>query len=608
MRSTTALSSASAAQCTLRVSPLVGPLPPAMAPTPFTAASTTHRGRASARLLASASSPSSASSTPSAWPRGVAAPAQTPGPAPLRPRASLTAALAAATAPARGPVAVRTAATAGPAAPTAQGTEVDFEAVIGIECHVQLLTATKAFCACPNQFGAEPNTHVCPVCLGHPGTLPVPNAEAVTLAVRAGLALGCDIARASKFDRKQYFYPDLPKGYQISQYDEPICSGGRLEAEVDGVQKSFGIIRAHLEEDAGKIVYAGAERLSGADYSLVDYNRAGVPLLEIVSEPDMRSGRDAAAYGEELRRVLRTCGVTDGNMSEGSMRVDVNVSVRPRGSPVYGTRVEIKNMNSFSNMQKAIDFEIDRQVALIKAGRGSEIVMETRLWDEIKLVTKTMRKKEGLADYRYFPEPDLPPLQVTDEFIEQVKASMPELPAAKRARYLSYGLTKGDVAVLTEETATSALYDAVLALGAPTKQAANWIQGDVMAYCKEAKIGMDALQISPAALAEMISLIEGGTISGKIAKDVLPDLLQGKGNKGVKSYIESRGLLMISDEGAVAAMIEKVLQANPKQLEEYRGGKTKLQGFFEGQVMKESKGRVNPGLMKEVLLRMLKGE
>ncbi|GIL57448.1 hypothetical protein Vafri_12668 [Volvox africanus] len=507
-------------------------------------------------------------------------------------------------------VVCRSAATVAPPTQTAAsaGTEVEYEAIIGIECHVQLLTRTKAFCSCPSEFGSQPNSNVCPVCLGHPGTLPVLNAEMVTLAVRAGLALGSEIARISKFDRKQYFYPDLPKGYQISQYDEPICTGGRLEVEVDGQLKSFGIIRAHLEEDAGKIVYAGADRLSGADYSLVDFNRAGVPLLEIVSAPDMRSGRDAAAYGEELRRVLRTCGVTDGNMAEGSMRVDVNVSVRPRGSTVFGTRVEIKNMNSFSNMQKAIDFEIDRQVSLLRAGRGSDIVQETRLWDEIKLVTNTMRKKEGLADYRYFPEPDLPPLNVSDEFIEQVKASMPELPAAKRARYLSLGLTRGDVAVLTDEIATSQLFDAVLALGTAVKPAANWIQGDIMAYCKEAKIGMDALAITPATLAEMVSLIENGTISGKIAKDILPDLLQGKGNKGVRAYIEKQGLLMISDEAAIGAMVDKVLEANQKQLQEFRAGKTKLQGYFEGQVMKESKGRVNPGLMKEILLRKLNGE
>ncbi|KAG2431071.1 hypothetical protein HXX76_009604 [Chlamydomonas incerta] len=597
---TTACQRVGASSTTTSISPLLHAMNPMLAPIPFTAAA--HKSAAAGRVAArglSASAHQCSSASTSAPPTGAA---------PL-PRRALRTAFGAAAAGAAHGVACRAAATAAaPAAPSpATGADVEYEAVIGIECHVQLLTRTKAFCGCASEFGSEPNSNVCPVCLGHPGTLPVLNAEMVTLAVRAGLALGSDIARVSKFDRKQYFYPDLPKGYQISQYDEPICSGGRLEVEVDGVMKSFGIIRAHLEEDAGKIVYAGADRLSGADYSLVDYNRAGVPLLEIVSAPDMRSGRDAAAYGEELRRVLRTCGITDGNMSEGSMRVDVNVSVMPRGSDVFGTRVEIKNMNSFSNMQKAIDFEIERQVALLRSGRGAEIVMETRLWDEIKLVTNTMRKKEGLADYRYFPEPDLPPLTVSEDFIAAIKAAMPELPAAKRSRYQSLGLTRGDVAVLCDETATSDFFDAVLALGAPVRQAANWIQGDIMAYCKEKKCGMDGLGITPAALADMIGLIEDSTISGKIAKDVLPELLEGKGNKGVRAYIESRGMLQISDTGAVEAMIEAVLAANPKQLAEYRGGKTKLQGFFEGQVMKESKGRVNPGLMKEVLLRKLQG-
>ncbi|GLC45258.1 hypothetical protein PLESTB_000719600 [Pleodorina starrii] len=595
---------AAGAPATTRCSALLQPLPHSLAPKPFTAISKGH-GRSPARQLSAATSSwTCAAATSAAASSTLRGSEQSPFLRPLAPSATLTPASS-------GPrVICRSAATAAPPAQATApaGSEVEYEAVIGIECHVQLLTRTKAFCGCPSEFGSEPNSNVCPVCLGHPGTLPVLNSEMVTLAVRAGLALGSDIARVSKFDRKQYFYPDLPKGYQISQYDEPICSGGRLEVEVDGQLKSFGIIRAHLEEDAGKIVYAGADRLSGADYSLVDFNRAGVPLLEIVSAPDMRSGRDAAAYGEELRRVLRTCGVTDGNMAEGSMRVDVNVSVRPRGSPVFGTRVEIKNMNSFSNMQKAIDFEIERQVSLNRAGRGSEIVQETRLWDEIKLVTNTMRKKEGLADYRYFPEPDLPPLTVSEEFIQGVKSSMPELPAAKRARYLSLGLSRGDVAVLTDETATSDLLDAVLALGAPVKPAANWIQGDIMAYCKESKIGMDALAISPSALAEMIGLIEDGTISGKIAKEVLPDLLQGKGNKGVRAHIEKRGLLMISDEAAIGAMVDKILEANQKQLQEFRSGKTKLQGYFEGQVMKESKGRVNPGLMKEILMRKLQGE
>jgi len=480
--------------------------------------------------------------------------------------------------------------------------------VIGIETHVQLLTRTKAFCNCKNEFGAEPNTHVCPVCLGHPGSLPVMNAEAVALGVRAGLALGSAVARRSKFDRKQYFYADLPKGYQISQYDEPLCSGGAVVVDLpDGTTKTFGVTRAHLEEDAGKSVYGGADRMAGSEYSLVDFNRAGVPLLEIVSEPHMRSGKDAYAYGDELRRILRFTGVSDGNMAEGSMRCDVNVSVRPKGQEQFGTKVEIKNMNSFSNMQKAIEFEIERQVALIRAGRGGEVVQETRLWDEFKLVTYSMRKKEGLADYRYFPEPDLPPLVLSEEYVSGVQAAMPELPAARRARYQALGLPIKDVLQLVEEPVTAAFFDAVLATGVAPKAAANWIVGDMQAYCKENKCGMDALKITPGALAEMIGLIEKGVISGKIVKELLPDLMTGAGNAGVKAFVESRGMLMISDEGAIGAMVDEVLAANPKQLEEYRGGKTKLQGFFEGQLMKVSKGRADPRLMKEVLMKKLQG-
>mmetsp|Transcript_26047 Transcript_26047/g.56856 ORF Transcript_26047/g.56856 Transcript_26047/m.56856 type:complete len:566 (-) Transcript_26047:22-1719(-) len=492
---------------------------------------------------------------------------------------------------------------------SSSGQEVEYEAVIGIETHVQLLTKTKAFCNCASEFGSDPNTNVCPVCLGHPGALPVLNEEMVALAVRAGLALNCNIATHSKFDRKQYFYPDLPKGYQISQYDEPLCCDGHLEVPMpDGSKKKFGIIRAHLEEDAGKTVYAGADRLTGSEYSLVDYNRAGVPLLEIVSAPDMRSGKDAYAYGDELRRILRFLHISDGNMAEGSMRCDVNISVRPRGSPTLGTKVEIKNMNSFSNMQKAIEFEIERQVGLIKAGKGADVVQETRLWDEFKLVTISMRKKEGLADYRYFPEPDLPPLTVTEQMIADTKASMAELPAQKRERYLTLGLPLHDVLILADEVGTAALFDAVLAEGVAPKSAANWIMGDIMAYCKEKKKGMEGLAVQPSALAEMIRLIEDATISGKIAKDILPELLQGAGNKGVKAFVEKKGLLMISDEGAIGAMVDAVLAANPKQLAEYRGGKTKLEGFFQGQVMKESKGRVNPGLMQQILVKKLKGE
>ncbi|GBF88804.1 glutamyl-tRNA(Gln) amidotransferase [Raphidocelis subcapitata] len=497
------------------------------------------------------------------------------------------------------------AAVAQPPAASGAAAEVEYEAVIGIETHVQLQTRTKAFCGCPNQYGGEPNSHVCPVCMGHPGTLPVLNGEAVKLAVMAGLALNCDVARRSKFDRKQYFYADLPKGYQISQYDQPICSGGHLAVDTPDGPRRFGVTRAHLEEDAGKSVHGGADGLAGSSHTLVDFNRAGVPLLEIVSEPDMRSGRDAALYGAELRRVVRFLGVGDGNMSEGSMRCDVNVSVRPKGQAQFGTKVEVKNMNSFSNMQKAIEFEIERQVALLRAGRGAEVVQETRLWDEGRQETTSMRKKEGLADYRYFPEPDLPDLELSDALMADAKASMAELPAEKRARYLSLGLPLADVLILADELGTAQFFDAAVDAGAPPKAAANWVMGDIMAACKEAKIGMESLEMSPQALAEMISLIDEGVISGKIAKDALPRLLAGDGNGGVRAFVEAQGMVQISDVSAVEAMVDAVLAANPKQLADYCGGKTKLAGFFTGQVMKESQGRVNPGLMQEVLQRRL---
>ncbi|KAH7619467.1 putative Aspartyl/glutamyl-tRNA(Asn/Gln) amidotransferase subunit B [Nannochloris sp. 'desiccata'] len=440
------------------------------------------------------------------------------------------------------------------------------------------------------------------------GALPVLNEEMVKKAVLAGLALDCTIAKESKFDRKQYFYADLPKGYQISQYDVPICEHGRIEVVLPegGGTKQIGITRAHLEEDAGKLVYSGATSLSGSNYSLVDYNRGGVPLLEIVSEPDMRTGKEAAAYGAELRRIMRFLGVSDGNMSEGSMRCDVNISVRPRDQEQFGTKVEIKNMNSFNAMQRAIEFEFDRQLALLKEGRASEIVQETRLWDENKQVTKSMRKKEGLADYRYFPEPDLPALFVSTEAIEDLRNSMPELPSQKRARYMALGLSEYDALVLTDDVDVAAYYDEVLKAGGAPKLSANWVMGDIMASCKEEGNGMDALKMSPKTLVEMISLIEKGTISGKIAKDLLPALLKGDAEKdGVQALVESRGLIQISDPAALQAIVDSVLDANPKQLGEYRGGKTKLQGFFVGQVMKESKGRANPGELNRILMETL---
>lgn len=484
-----------------------------------------------------------------------------------------------------------------------QATEVQYEATIGIETHVQLATATKAFCDCANVYGSEPNSNICPVCMAHPGTLPVINQEVVRLAVTAGLALNCNIAPLSKFDRKQYFYPDLPKGYQITQQDTPIAANGRIEIGFpDGSSQVVGITRAHLEEDAGKLMHE-----EGTQHSLADYNRAGVPLLEIVSEPDMSSGAAAAAYGAEIRRIVRFLGVSNGNMQDGSMRCDVNVSVKPVGQTKLGTKVEVKNMNSFSGMARAIDFEIDRQVTLLKSGRGDEIVGETRGWDEDQGITRSQRSKEGLADYRFFPEPDLPHLIITEEYLKGVREAMRELPSEKRARLQQLGLSAYDTALLTDDVATAQYFDDALAAGGPPKLVANWILSDLSKHCNETGQTFADLLLRPGGLAEMISLIESGAISGKIGKQILPALLKGEGSNkgGVKEMVESQGLLQISDPKALAAIVDSVLAANSKQLQQYRAGKTKLQGFFVGQVMKESKGRANPAELNRLLMERL---
>lgn len=485
----------------------------------------------------------------------------------------------------------------------------EYEAVIGIETHVQLATATKAFCSCPSQYGSEPNANVCPICMGLPGCLPVLNEKCVEFGVRLGLALHSDIALKSKFDRKQYFYPDLPKGYQISQFDIPIASNGFLEVdlpvECGGGHKRFGITRVHMEEDAGKLIHAGADQLSGSTHSQVDLNRAGVPLLEIVSEPDMRTGLEAAEYAAELQRTVRYLGVGNGNMQEGSMRCDVNISVRPKGRAQFGTKVEIKNMNSFSAMQRAIEYEFERQVQLIDEGEGDKIVQETRLWEEAAQRTTTMRKKEGLADYRYFPEPDLPEVILNEEYIESVRATLPELPNEKRRRYETLGLSMQDILVLTNDIDVAAYFDAVLEKGGDVKMAANWIMGDITAYLKNEKQSITELKLTPPTLAELIGLIKDGTISGKIAKEILPELLES--GASAKSIVEKKGLLQISDVATIEKMIDEVLEKNASQLEAYRGGKTKLQGFFVGQVMKASGGKVNPALMNKLLIEKLNG-
>ncbi|CAJ1936757.1 unnamed protein product [Sphenostylis stenocarpa] len=478
----------------------------------------------------------------------------------------------------------------------------DYEAIIGIETHVQLSTLTKAFCGCPYNYGSPPNTSICPICMGLPGALPVLNSKVIEFAVKLGLALNCNLAFNSKFDRKQYFYPDLPKGYQISQFDVPIASAGFLDVDIPvefgGGHKRFGITRVHMEEDAGKLLHA-----ENGNYSQVDLNRAGVPLLEIVSEPDMRNGIEAAEYAAELQRLVRYLGVSNGNMQEGSLRCDVNVSIRPIGQSEFGTKVEIKNLNSFSSVSRAIDFEISRQVQLHSQGQEDQIVQETRLWEDGSQRTITMRKKEGLADYRYFPEPDLPAVILSQEYVDDIKNSLPELPEIKRRRYEKMGLSMQDVLFLANDKNIAEFFDETLSKGADPKLVANWIMSDIAAFMKNEKLTINEIKLTPEELSELIASIKGGTISGKIGKEVLFELLAKGGT--VKELIENKDLVQIVDPVEIEKMVEKVIAENPKQVEQYRGGKTKLQGFFAGQVMKLSKGKANPGLLNRILLEKL---
>jgi len=468
-----------------------------------------------------------------------------------------------------------------------------YEVVIGLEVHAQLKTKSKIFAPDKNEFGQEPNTLTSPITLGMPGVLPVLNKECVNMGILTGLALNCEIPARCKFDRKQYFYPDLPKGYQISQYDEPICVNGYLDIK----GKRIGITRAHLEEDAGKLVHAGADGLAGSSYSLVDLNRAGTPLLEIVSEPDMRSSEEARNYMEELRNIVRYIGVCDGNLEEGSMRCDANISIMPKGSKEFGTRAEIKNVNSFSALQRAIEYEIDRQIEIVE--EGGKVVQETRLWDDNSRETRSMRGKEDAHDYRYFPEPDLMPLEISREWVQRIKDEMPELPSAKRARYQSLGLSEYDANVIVEQMGLALFFDKVLELGANPKIAVNFIMGEIAAYLKEDHIEITDTKLTPENLAELISLIEKNTISNNIGKQIIIEML--KDGTKASAIVEKKGLSQISDEGAIKELVQKVVDAHPAEVEAYKGGKTNLLGFFVGQVMKETKGRANPKTVNEIL-------
>jgi len=475
---------------------------------------------------------------------------------------------------------------------------MQYEAVIGLEVHAQLKTKSKIFCGCSTAFGADPNHHTCPVCLGMPGVLPVLNREVVNFTIRTGLALNCTINPLSRFARKNYFYPDLPKGYQISQYELPICEHGHLLIEAEGKERRIGITRIHMEEDAGKNIHGE----KGDPASYVDLNRTGVPLMEIVSEPDIRTPEEAAAYMRKLRSIVRYLEVCDGNMEEGSLRCDANISLRPVGQRELGVKAELKNMNSFKNVQKALEYEIKRQTRILE--EGGTIIQETRLWDADRGVTLSMRGKEEAHDYRYFPDPDLVPLQVDDPWIEAVKAELPELPDAKRERFISeYGLPRYDAEVLTASRELAAYFEECNERAESPKEVSNWIMGDLLRECKGDEEAIAACPVRPAMLAEMIGMIGKGTISGKIAKTVFAEMMQS--GKAPEVIVKEKNLVQITDEGEIVKIVEEVIAANPAQVEQFRSGKEKVFGFFVGQVMKASRGKANPAVVNKLLKERL---
>ena len=478
-----------------------------------------------------------------------------------------------------------------------------WEAVIGLETHVQLNTKSKIFTSASTAFGDDPNTHIDPVVCGLPGTLPVLNEKVLEYAVKTSLALNLNVAEHCKFDRKQYFYPDLPKNYQISQFDEPIAEDGWLEVEIsekgkDSYIKKIGIERLHMEEDAGKLVHAGSDRLDGSKYSLVDYNRAGIALVEIVSKPDIRTGREASEYASEIRRTVRYLGVSDGNMQEGSLRCDVNISVRRGPEAPFGTKVEIKNMNSFSAIQKACEYEIKRQIKVYE--EGGEIYQETRLWDESKQTTKSMRLKEGSSDYRYFPDPDLGPIELSKNRIAKWIKELPELPYKKRHKYVNqFGLSAYDARILSDEIYMAIFFEETVKYGADPKIASNWITSDISGYLKANKQSFNSIKMTSKNLAEMISLISNNTISGKIAKDILPEIIET--NISPKKLVDQKGLAMISDSSSLEIIVDELIKNYPDEVKAYKNGKTKLLGFFVGQLMKQTKGKADPKLANRII-------
>ncbi len=478
---------------------------------------------------------------------------------------------------------------------------MNYEVVIGLEVHCQLATKSKIFCGCSTTFGNPPNSQTCPICLGHPGVLPVLNRQVVAWTVMTGLATKCQITSPNVFSRKHYFYPDLPKGYQISQYDKPICEHGRIEIVVDGKPKTIGLTRIHMEEDAGKNLHEGL-----GDVSHVDLNRAGVPLMEMVSEPDIRTPEEAVAYLKKIRTLMIYLGVSDANMERGNLRCDANISLRPKGQKAFGTKVEMKNMNSFRFIKQALEYEIKRQAKVLD--EGGTIVQETRLWNTKRGVTESMRTKEEAHDYRYLPEPDLLPVEVSDEWIEQIRQQMPELPDDKRERFVAdFGLSEYDADVLTATRELAAYYEqSVSAYNGDPKVTCNWVMGELAAKLNEDGTDINDCPMTPEQLAGIVKAIHDGTISGKIGKTVFAEMYGT--DKSAADVIKEKGLVQVSDSGAVDALIQPVLDANQDKVEAYRGGKEKLFGFFVGQVMKASKGQANPQVVNERLKALLNGE
>ncbi|WP_277288084.1 Asp-tRNA(Asn)/Glu-tRNA(Gln) amidotransferase subunit GatB [Veillonella montpellierensis] len=476
-----------------------------------------------------------------------------------------------------------------------------YETVVGLEVHTELKTKSKIFCGCTTEFGGAPNTHVCPICLGLPGVLPVINKKVVDYAIKVGLALHCDILQFNKFDRKQYYYPDLPKNFQTSQYDLPICLNGYLDIEVDGNTRRIGITRIHMEEDAGKLVHSG-NTISDSNSSNVDYNRTGVPLLEIVSEPDIRSGAEAKAYVEKLRSILQYLDVSDCRMEEGSLRCDANISIRLMGDTKLGTKSEIKNMNTLTGIQKGIEYEALRQAQLIED--GGSVVQETRTWDDAQGITLSMRKKEKENDYRYFPEPDLVPIIISDEQIEAARQSLPELPDQKLARFIEeLKLSREDATILTSTRQSAEYFESAIAAGSDPKTVANWMLGDLSKMVNENNLTFDKAKVTPQQLSAMIALIEKGTISGKIAKKVIVSMWNT--GKDADTIVKEEGLVQITDTSAIEEIVKQVIANNPKPVEDVKSGNNKAIGFLVGQVMKESKGRANPGLVNQLLQKLL---